>query len=85
MVHVLCLLLFFLAVIFDWSIILIRKSFGASRQISGKLGVKLAIVVNKTEKNTLCNSHSKSPVQRLKFKHYLFLNYYSYYLIPGYI
>ena len=34
---------FFLAVNFDWSIILIRKLFGASRHISGKLGVKLAI------------------------------------------
>ena len=33
----------FLAVNFDWSIILIWKSFGASRHISGKLGVKLAI------------------------------------------
>ena len=30
---------------FDWSIILIRKSFGAFRHISGKLGVKLAIVL----------------------------------------
>ena len=40
---VLCLLFIFLAVNFDWSIILIRKSFGASRHISGKLGVKLAI------------------------------------------
>ena len=34
---------YFLAVNFDWSIILIRKSLGASRHISGKLGVKLAI------------------------------------------
>ena len=34
---------YFLAVNFDWSIILIRKSFGAFRHISGKLGVKLAI------------------------------------------
>ena len=40
---VLCLLFIFLAVNFDWSIILIRKSFGASRHISGKLGVKLAM------------------------------------------
>ena len=40
---VLCLFIYFLAVHFDWSIILIRKSFGASRHISGKLGVKLAI------------------------------------------
>ena len=40
---VLCLFINFLAVDFDWSIILIRKSFGASRHISGKLGVKLAI------------------------------------------
>ena len=39
---VLCLLLF-LAVNFDWSIILIKKSFGASLHISGKLVVKLAI------------------------------------------
>ena len=42
---VLCLFIYFLAVHFDWSIILIRKSFGASRHISGKLGVKLAIHV----------------------------------------
>ena len=40
---VLCLFTYFLAVHFDWSIILIRKSLGASRHISGKLGVKLAI------------------------------------------
>ena len=40
---VLCLLFIFLAVNFDWSIILIRKSFGASRHISGNLRVKLAI------------------------------------------
>ena len=40
---VLCLFIYFLAVHFDWSNILIRKSFGASRHISGKLGVKLAI------------------------------------------
>ena len=40
---VLCLFIYFLAVHFDWSIILIRKSFGASRHISGKLGVKVAI------------------------------------------
>ena len=40
---VLCLLFIFLAVNFDWSIILIQKSFGASRHISVKLGVKLAI------------------------------------------
>ena len=40
---VLCLFVYFLAVNFDWSIILIRKSFRASRHISGKLGVKLAI------------------------------------------
>ena len=33
----------FSAVSFDWSIILIRKSFGASRHISGKLGVKWTI------------------------------------------
>ena len=39
---VLCLMFIFLAVNFDWSIILIRKSFGAFRHISGKLGVKLA-------------------------------------------
>ena len=32
-----------MSVNFDWSIILIRKSFGASRHISEKLGVKLAI------------------------------------------
>ena len=38
-----CVCCYFLAVNFDWSIILIRKSFGASRHISGKLGVKLAI------------------------------------------
>ena len=44
---VLCLLFIFLAVNFDWSIILNRKSFGASRHISGKLGVKLAIVMKK--------------------------------------
>ena len=36
---------YFLAVNFDWSIILIRKSFGASRHISGKIGVKLAIAL----------------------------------------
>ena len=41
---VLCLFIYFLVLNFDWSIILIRKSFGASRHISGKLGVKLAIV-----------------------------------------
>ena len=41
---VLCLFDYFLAVNFDWSIILIRKSFGASRHISGKLGVKLALI-----------------------------------------
>ena len=40
---VLCLFIYFLAVNFDWSIILIRKSFGASRHTLGKLGVKLAI------------------------------------------
>ena len=40
---VLCLFIYFLVLNFDWSIILIRKSFGASRHISGKLGVKLAI------------------------------------------
>ena len=40
---VLCLFIYFLAVHFDWSIILIRKSFEASRHISGKLGVKLAM------------------------------------------
>ena len=40
---VLCLFIYFLALNFDWSIILIRKSFRASRHISGKLGVKLAI------------------------------------------
>ena len=42
----LCLLLLFcdlMSVNSDWSIILIRKSFGASRHISEKLGVKLAI------------------------------------------
>ena len=42
----LCLLLLFcdlLSVNFDWSIILIRKSFRASWHISEKLGVKLAI------------------------------------------
>ena len=43
---VLCLLFIFLTVKFDWSIILIRKLFGASRHISGKLGVKLAIESN---------------------------------------
>ena len=43
---VLCLFIYFLVLNFDWSIILIRKSFGASRHISGKLGLKLAIVVN---------------------------------------
>ena len=40
---VLCLFIYFLAVNFDWSIILIQKLFGASRHISGKLGVKLSI------------------------------------------
>ena len=40
---VLFLFIYFLSVHFDWSFILIRKSFGASRYISGKLGVKLAI------------------------------------------
>ena len=42
----LCLVLLFcdlMFVNFDWSIILIRKSFGASRHISEKLGVNLAI------------------------------------------
>ena len=43
---VLCLFIYFLAVHFDWSIILIRKSFGASQHISGKLGVKLAIAAS---------------------------------------
>ena len=43
---VLCLFVYFLVLNFDWSIILIRKSFGASRHISGKLGVKLAIELN---------------------------------------
>ena len=38
-----CVCFYFLAVNFDWSIILISKSFGASLHISGKLGVKLAI------------------------------------------
>ena len=33
-----------MSVNFDWSIILIRKSFGTSRHISEKLAVKLAIV-----------------------------------------
>ena len=32
-----------MSVNFDWSIFFIRKSFGASRHISEKLGVKLAI------------------------------------------
>ena len=36
---------YFLAFNFDWSIILIRKSFGAFRHISGKLGVKLAMAL----------------------------------------
>ena len=36
---------YFSAVNFNWSIILIRKSFGASLHISGKLGVKLAIIL----------------------------------------
>ena len=40
-----CVCCYFLAVNFDWSTILIRKSFGASRHISGKLGVKLAIAI----------------------------------------
>ena len=48
---VLCLLLTFLAVNFDWSIILIRKSFGASRHISEKLGVKLAMGADKIQKS----------------------------------
>ena len=42
----LCLLLLFndlMSVNFDWSLILIQKSFGASRHISEKLGMKLAI------------------------------------------
>ena len=38
-----CVCCLYLAVNFDWSIILIRKSIGASWHISGKLGVKLAI------------------------------------------
>ena len=38
-----CVCCYFSAVNFDWSIILIRKSFGATRHISGNLGVKLAI------------------------------------------
>ena len=42
---VLCLFIYFLVLNFNWSIILIRKSFGASRHISGKLGVKLAIAI----------------------------------------
>ena len=41
--HGIVFVVYFLAVNFDWSIILIRKSFGASRHISVKLGVKLAI------------------------------------------
>ena len=44
----LCLLLLFcdlMSVNFDWSIILIRKSFGVSQHISEKLGVKLAIAI----------------------------------------
>ena len=51
---VLCLLLFcdLIAVDFDWSIISIQKSFGASRQLSGKLGVKLAIGVVYTTLHT---------------------------------
>ena len=49
---VLCLFIYFLAVHFDWSIILIRKSFGASRHISGKLGVKLAITNSNVSKIT---------------------------------
>ena len=44
---VLCLFIYFLVLNFDWSIILIRKSFGSSRHISGKLGVKLAMGVAK--------------------------------------
>ena len=46
---VLCMLLLFcdlMAVNFEWSIILIRKSFGASRLLLGKLGVKLAILLD---------------------------------------
>ena len=42
----LCLSLLFcdlMSVNFDWSIILVLKSFGASRHIAEKLGVKLAI------------------------------------------
>ena len=49
-----CVCLFiFLAVHFDWSIILIRKSFGASQHISGKLGVKLAILQTRNQTLTL--------------------------------
>ena len=38
-----CVCCYFSEVNFDWSIILIWKSFGAFRHISGKLGVKWAI------------------------------------------
>ena len=41
---------YFSAVNFDWSIIFIRKSFRASRDISGKLGVKLAIYKSQMNK-----------------------------------
>ena len=44
---------YFLAVNFDWSISLIRKSFAASRHISGKLGVKLAIGTNGITNGTI--------------------------------
>ena len=59
---VLCLFVYFLAVNFDWSIILIRKSFGASRHISGKLGVKLVIMTLKPSTSDLTKDHCLSHI-----------------------
>ena len=66
---VLCLFVYFLAVNFDWSIILIRKSFAASRHISGKLGVKLAIMCDIRQYNDEKSSGTKQTKIRFKSHH----------------
>ena len=60
---------YFLAVNFDWSNILIRKSFGASRHISGKLGVKLAITLPLMHVRALVTSPLIQPLQIYNFQH----------------
>ena len=63
---VLCLFIYFLVLNFDWSIILIRKSFGASRHISGKLGSEIGysqVSVYRTIGPTLVSSSKRKSVE----------------------